>query len=136
MNDEFEGYDKKQKWRVNNPKKVILQLAKQRSKKRGIKFSITEDDFDIPTHCPVLGIKLKHNRLGANKRGTSNDNSPTLDRIDPSLGYVPGNVVIISKLANQIKSNARYEDIYLVCKWLKTTVKAIDKYVHVNSLKA
>jgi hypothetical protein len=34
------------------------------------------------------------------------DNSPTLDRIDPARGYVPGNIAVLSALANRIKSNA------------------------------
>lgn len=133
--DEYEGYSDSQEWRVNNPKKVILHLAKQRSKKRGIEFSITENDFEIPSHCPVLGIELKHNRPGARSRGSTN-NSPTLDRINPDLGYIPGNVVIISKRANQIKSNAKYEDIQRVLKWLKTVLKSIDRYTYTGSLKA
>jgi len=133
--DEYEGYSDTQEWRVNNPKKVILSLAKQRSKKRGIEFSITESDFDIPTHCPVLGIPLKHNRVGAGNRG-STINSPTLDRINPDLGYIPGNVVIISKQANQIKSNAKYEDIKKVLKWLKTVLKSVDRFTYTGNLKA
>jgi hypothetical protein len=31
--------------------------------------------------------------------------SPTLDRVIPVLGYVPGNVIIISWLANTIKKD-------------------------------
>ena len=33
------------------------------------------------------------------------EDSPTLDRIIPSAGYVRGNVVVISWLANKIKGN-------------------------------
>ena len=44
--------------------------------------------------------------------------SPTLDRIVPSLGYVPGNVVVISHKANSIKSNATAAEIRAVADWL------------------
>ena len=136
MSDQdFSGYSRKQKWRVQNPKKVILSLAKQRAKAFGVPITITDKDFEIPDVCPVLGIELRHNRSGGGK-GSTTRNSPTLDRINPDLGYIPGNVIIISKLANQIKSNANHEQIEKVCKWLRTIVKSIDKYAHAGSLKA
>jgi chitodextrinase len=89
-------------------------LAQQRAKKSGLPFSITAKDIKIPKRCPALGIVLKqgtgHRRI---------DSSPTLDRINPSLGYVPGNVVVISGLANNIKSSADYRQIARVSSWLK-----------------
>ena len=83
-------------------KKIIslLYTARSRAKKSGIKFSITEKDFVPVTHCPLLGIRLN---FSIRKRGTSN-NSPTIDRITPKLGYVPGNVWVISGKANRIKN--------------------------------
>ena len=47
------------------------------------------------------------------------DNSPTLDRIIPERGYVKGNVVVISALANRIKTNANVRQIELVAEWLR-----------------
>jgi hypothetical protein len=46
--------------------------------------------------------------------------SPSLDRLDPKLGYVPGNIVIISVKANLIKSAYGSEDILKVGEWLKS----------------
>lgn len=37
--------------------------------------------------------------------------SPTLDKIIPALGYVPGNVWVISHRANTIKSDASLEEL-------------------------
>ena len=68
----------------------------------------------MPDCCPVLGIKLERNR---DKCGPG-PGSPTLDRIVPSLGYVPGNVVVISHKANSIKSNATAAEIRAVADWL------------------
>ena len=93
---------------------MLLALAKQRSKKVGLPFAITEKDIKIPRRCPALGILL---RQGAGRRRL--DSSPTLDRLNPRLGYVPGNVVVISYLANTIKSNADYRQIGAVYRWLK-----------------
>jgi hypothetical protein len=69
---------------------------------------LTISDVVIPSRCPVLGIAM---RPGA---GRLCDTSPTLDRIDNTKGYVPGNVMVISYKANRIKSNATPEELRLV----------------------
>ena len=102
------------------PKYNIWKNAKARATKYDLPFSITQDDFEIPTHCPVLGIELYHNYDG--KRGSRIDNSPTLDRIVPELGYVPGNVLIVSRKANLIKSNATVEEIGMVFAFYQTRI--------------
>ena len=43
--------------------------------------------------------------------GKSTDNSPTLDRIDNTNGYIKGNVQWLSRKANQMKSNATLKEI-------------------------
>lgn len=104
------------------PSRVLLALAKQRAKRFGIPFSITEDDIKIPEKCPALGMVLKH---GTGHRKIPE--SPTLDRIDPKMGYIPGNVVVISNLANAIKSNADYLQIGEVYRWLKRLTRRKDR---------
>jgi len=69
-------------------------------------FNLTIEDVAIPKYCPVLGIELRVNHDG----GQANDNSPSLDRVNPELGYVKGNVNIISKRANTIKSFGTIEE--------------------------
>lgn len=61
----------------------------------------------IPTRCPVLGIPLSH---GTGRNG-SHAGSPTLDRLVPAFGYVPGNVLVVSSLANSIKSDGTPDQI-------------------------
>lgn len=92
------------KWRRNNPKGAMLRRAKSRAVKFGVPFALSKADFEIPSHCPVLGIKLV---LGV---GKPHDASPSLDRIKPELGYVPGNVSVISHRANRIKYNCKSGD--------------------------
>jgi hypothetical protein len=72
-------------------------------------FTIKRSDIHIPTHCPALGIKLQKGG-----KGQACDNSPTLDRIDNTKGYIPGNIIVVSKLANQIKSTATYKQVKAV----------------------
>ena len=79
-----------QQRRINcNREKNLLTVAKARAKKKGLDFN-----------------------LEVNKGGKCNSpNSPTLDRIDNSKGYVKGNVQIISWRANKIKADASLEEL-------------------------
>ena len=63
------------------------------------------EGVEYPKVCPVLGIKLDWGRNGLN------NNSPSLDRINNNKGYVKGNVIMISNLANKMKSNATPEQL-------------------------
>ena len=64
--------------------------------------------------CPVFGTKFM---FYGNKKSVPE--SPSIDRLDPKLGYVPGNVVIISMKANRIKNAYGSEEILKVGRWLK-----------------
>jgi len=78
----------------------VLLSAKSTAKKRGLEFNLTLETLpSIPFECPVLGTPLF-------KTPHSNpENKPSLDRIDPALGYIPGNVRWISWRANNLRSN-------------------------------
>jgi hypothetical protein len=52
--------------------------------------------------------------------GDDRNNSPSLDRIVPELGYVEGNVVWISNRANILKRDATWEELQRVAEWLKS----------------
>lgn len=83
--------------------------AKKRAKKSDIPFNIEPEDIpNIPEYCPVLGIYIK------NGIKSSHDNSPSLDKIIPELGYVKDNIRIISHRANRIKNDATVEELKLV----------------------
>jgi hypothetical protein len=87
-------------------KSIMVNSAKSRAKKRGIPFNISTDDIHLPDVCPALGIPLVY---GGGKGPT--DNSPSLDRVLPLLGYVAGNVIVISNRANRIKNNATIPEL-------------------------
>ena len=102
-------------WRVKNPKKYLLSRARGRAKIEGIPFAITDADFEMPECCPIF----KHLKLEFSKgRGTRPDNIPTLDKIIPALGYVPGNVAVISMRANRLKSDATAQELQTILDWL------------------
>lgn len=96
-------------WNRNNPEKRLLAFARNRAKLKNIPFDLSIDDIKIPDVCPVLGIPLK--KGGPGKRV---DNSATLDRVIPNVGYVKGNVIVISFKANKIKSDATVVELQKV----------------------
>lgn len=103
-----------------NIKGMLLCSAKRRAREFGIPCTITKDDIIVPDFCPVLGIKLS---VGD---GNSHDASPSLDRIYPALGYIQGNVMVISHKANTIKNNATVEELEKVYMFYKNYLKGGD----------
>ncbi len=99
---------------TTNPHKSMWHGAKTRAKAKDLPFNITSQDIIIPTLCPVLKIPLIQGT------GTITDNSPTLDKRIPHLGYVVGNVTVISSLANRIKTNANSHQIAAVLEYVKS----------------
>lgn len=93
---------KQKEWKQNNLEKYLLQSARARAKKYGIPMDIVAEDIVIPTTCPYLGIQLQPFSEWA---------SPSLDKIVPELGYVKGNVQVISTLANTMKSKSSLEQL-------------------------
>jgi hypothetical protein len=103
------NYARTSRDRIANANRSRVSSAKGRAKRAGIPFDIVVTDLAWPTHCPALGIELDYS-LGTKGSG-SRSNSPSLDRVIPSLGYVKGNVIVVSQLANAIKTNATVEQI-------------------------
>jgi hypothetical protein len=101
--------------RANDPAKHLLHGARVRAKRGGYPCTIELADIYIPDVCPVLGIPLRRNtgRIGPG------ENSPTLDKIIPELGYVPGNIAVISHRANSIKRDATIDEVRRVLRWLE-----------------
>ena len=90
--------------RTANPAKYLFDHVKQRCKQSGMEFNLEPSDIVVPAECPVFFIPLKV------ADGKMDDNSPSVDRIDPTKGYVKGNICVISWLANRIKNNGTLED--------------------------
>lgn len=93
----------------------MVKKAKERSRLKGLPFNLDAEYLlaMAPSHCPIFGIPLEWSCFRSEKKGPL-PNSPSLDRIIPSLGYVKGNVWIISHRANTIKSNASHEELKLI----------------------
>lgn len=113
---------KMKQWRDANklrkPHKYLWSLAKRRAREDGRSFSICPEDLLVPELCPVLGTKLQ---FGVR---TYSPASPSVDAIRPELGYVPGNVAVISHRANSIKQNATPEELRKVADWLEKQLQS------------
>lgn len=101
--------------------KEMLNGARWRARKSGVPFAVTVVDFDPPILCPVLGIPIDY---GRKQTAGPKDDSPSIDRIIPQLGYVPGNVRIMSFRANRIRNNGTLEDFRKLVAFLETTETA------------
>ena len=85
----------------------MLQNARARARATGVPFILIVEDIRIPSHCPILGLPLAQ-KLGKKGGGPC---SPSLDKVIPEIGYVPGNIIVISNRANRIKSDATIEEL-------------------------
>lgn len=102
-----------------HPEKILLKGARQRARRFSVPFGITLEDilklFPSDGCCPITKEPFEQ---GDGKVGPR---SMSLDRINPSLGYVPGNIAVISHLANTIKSDCTDPEVFRrVARYLET----------------
>lgn len=105
--------NKKSAYRIHKTKDPIQHMVyrtRHRAKYAAIQHTITKEDLlPAPTHCPVFGYKLNYLNF---ERGFSMPyDSASVDRIDSSKGYIPGNVMIISWRANRLKADSTTDEI-------------------------
>jgi len=108
----------------NNPEALLLSGAKRRAKQKGLEFNITHEDIQIPDTCPVLGIPIIRGV------GRQTDNSPSIDRIDNSKGYIKGNVRVVSWRINQRKSDMSVTEILALADYIK---RELTDYCPINA---
>jgi hypothetical protein len=104
----------KEEHKCRDIRELMVERAKQRARKQGLPFNIVKEDIIIPEKCPILGIPLKRNVGDIVGR----KDSYSLDKIDPKLGYIKGNVWVISYKANCMKSNATKEELIKFANWI------------------
>lgn len=93
------------KYRDKDPCRFLLKRVKASAKTKGIEFNLEKEDIVIPELCPILLIPLKFNI------GQAGNDSISVDRIDTTKGYIKGNIAVISRKANTMKSNMTLEQI-------------------------
>lgn len=111
----------KKKLRKYHPVKALLHNAKGRARAAGAPFLISDQHLTIGEKCPCCGVTF------SNGEGTGKFGSPTvpsIDKIIPSLGYVPGNVAIICVRCNTIKNDATSAELRRIADWIDEALAA------------
>jgi len=98
------------------PEAIMLESARGRAKRKGLDFNIELSDIVVPSHCPILGYELFFAKEKCTKA------SPVLDRKDDALGYIKGNVGVISSRANLLKSNMSKDQIMKLAEYTNSGV--------------
>lgn len=138
--DYYRSYQKE--WRKNNDNYVggnkkdyintkhgwiIYKLSsiRQSAKKRKIEVTITYEDLEplVVDYCPVTGLKLNYGLLGSKNKILPE--SPSVDRINNDLGYIQGNIIIVSSLVNRIKTNLSINELPTI---LNNIISFYEKY--------
>jgi hypothetical protein len=114
-----ESWSEKDKYRLLNVEKWMINSAKKRAKKSKLEININANYirsiWPLDNKCPILEEKFVSGKNVISK------NSATIDRIDNSKGYVMGNIMIVSALVNSVKNNAKIEELKIILKnWKKT----------------
>ena len=119
------GYHpKKNKIKFTKREKVFFTNMRARARGRAIRdnreFNLTRkfliDIFPNDRKCPITNMDLEF--------GTTDGytNSPSLDRINNDLGYVEGNIVIVSNFINKKKHANTIETLKRIKKIIKATM--------------
>jgi hypothetical protein len=103
-------------WYAENRVKAMFYDARRRAEEKGIAFTIILLDLERAWKkandaevCPYLGIPFDFNTAGPDGSGRC-AGSPSLDRIDSSLGYEPGNIEIVSYRTNSLKGDGTADE--------------------------
>ena len=106
--------------KLDRIKGYMIRNLKGSEKKRNLEFNLDYTDITLPKYCPILEFELNYS-----KNIKYAINTPTIDRIDNSKGYIKGNIIVISRLANAMKNEADFNQLNL---FSKNILKVINYY--------
>jgi len=87
------GIDKQTKVSIKSPEYLIWYRTKWKCKENGMNFNLSVEDIAIPEICEITNQPISTDLSDCN-----NDNYYSLSLIDYSLGYISGNVKVVSRL--------------------------------------
>lgn len=98
--------------------KRMLRDARSRAKRKSVGFAVILSDLADLWHsqngmCALSGTPMQIPCVGADKHKRAQ--SVSLDRITPSVGYVPGNIQLTTRCANNAKSDMPVCDFITMC---------------------
>lgn len=85
-----------------HPEHGLFNQARQRAKRYGVPCTLTLMDVRAilaPMRCSATGLPLAHSK------GQPSALSPSIDRIEPARGYVPGNIRLVCQRFNVLRKD-------------------------------
>lgn len=110
--------EKNRRWKTDNPALHLFNQCRRRAKDRHQECTITADDIEgmlAPMTCSATGLPLTWGHEGDSVR---NPWAPSIDRVDGSKGYVPGNVRVVCVLYNLARNDFPDEAVMAMAKAL------------------
>jgi hypothetical protein len=111
-----EKVQRSRRWRVNNPSKYLLCRCIASAKIRGQECTITVEYIEAllaPMVCSATGLPLSLEHGGDSAR---NPWAPSVDRLDNSKGYVPGNVRVVCWAFNMMRCDFPDEVVFALAR--------------------
>lgn len=102
-----------------DPSLFLWFRTKWAASAKGLDFDLSPEDLKIPEFCEVLGLRIVVKMPETGGRRGAKDEAASVDRLNSSLGYVKGNVRIISNLANTIKNFGTARQHELVAAYMR-----------------
>jgi hypothetical protein len=105
-------------WRERYPARQLLKQCKQSAAKRELECTLTEEEVEAmlaPMACSATGLPLTWERDGDSYRRPW---APSIDRINCSKGYVPGNVRVVCSAFNTMRNEFPDEVVFALAKAL------------------
>lgn len=111
--DQGTTYNSRRKTLASKEQK-LLNSTKSNASMKGIENTLTLSDIVIPEYCPVFGWKI-----------TADNNKKTgasVDRLEPSKGYVKGNIRVICMEANRLKNNGTIDQFEKILIYMRNNI--------------
>lgn len=97
-----------------DPIRAMLGRARSRAREKGLDFALLPDHLKpLPVRCPIFDIELTRGN------GQQDPAAYSLDRIDNTKGYVLGNIVVMSYLANRLKNDGTAVQHIRIAQWMR-----------------
>ncbi len=115
---------------VHGRAQTLYHSAAVRAKKKGMQFELDVDWIKerlAPLTCEVTGLPLV---LEINKDVWIGRFSPTLERVDNTIGYTKENTMIVCAIYNQAKADGSHEDVLTLARALmnKEKVSSVSQF--------
>lgn len=100
----------------------LVARAKNRARMKNVECTIKPEDLVIPEVCPVFGTPFVK----------STEYAMSIDAIDPSKGYTPDNVQVISMKANAMKNSASQQELLQFANWVLVEVGRVPDVLEIT----